>query len=219
MDYRYGFYEERLLPLEAEALGSMPLLRETAEQKQYETETGCDPVSPDGKYAVYIDSAHTHTGDRLYLLDMDTGEKTLLLDGDFDTIPLPDSAVVARYGVSDLEIRFQKGAEAASPLSVVALPYSVSVLCGGRYIFAATIECEDLRAMAPLMGISLKELQADYGIRGFLADPKIVLYGNGEKESLGAFLGSDDDDAVFRFLLSLVDDSFDAGADFEPLEG
>ena len=30
MDYRYGFYEERLLPLEAEALGSMPLLRETA---------------------------------------------------------------------------------------------------------------------------------------------------------------------------------------------
>lgn len=82
MDYRYGFYEERLLPLEAEALGSMPLLRETAEQKQYETETGCDPVSPDGKYAVYIDSAHTHTGDRLYLLDMDTGEKTLLLDGD-----------------------------------------------------------------------------------------------------------------------------------------
>ena len=73
MDYRYGFYEERLLPLEAEALGSMPLLRETAEQKQYETETGCDPVSPDGKYAVYIDSAHTHTGDRLYLLDMDTG--------------------------------------------------------------------------------------------------------------------------------------------------
>ena len=140
---------------------------------------------------------------------VDRKNAPLLLDGDFDTIPLPDSAVVARYGVSDLEIRFQKGAEAASPLSVVALPYSVSVLCGGRYIFAATIECEDLRAMAPLMGISLKELQADYGTKGFYGEKRIMLYGNGERESLGPYFGKEEDEEIIQFLLSLVLDSFD----------
>ena len=76
-----------------------------------------------------------------------------LLDSDFDSVPRPDSAVVSRYGVSDLEIRFQKRAETLSELSVVAIPYSASVIYKDRYIFAAAIECEDLRAMAPLMGI------------------------------------------------------------------
>ena len=132
-----------------------------------------------------------------------------LLDGNFDSIPLPDSAVVARYGVSDLEIRYQKSAECASQLSVVALPYSVSVLCNGHYIFAATIECEDLRAMAPLMGISLKELQADYGTKGFYGEKRIMLYGNGERESLGPYYGKEDDEDITQFLLSLVLDSFD----------
>ena len=140
---------------------------------------------------------------------IDRNSAPSLLGSGFDSIPLPDSAVVARYGISDLEIRFQKMAECASSLSVVALPYSVSVLCAGRYIFAAAIECEDLRAMAPLMGISLKDLQADYGTKGFYGEKRIMLYGNGERESLGPYYGKEEDDEIISFLLSLVLDSFD----------
>ena len=77
------------------------------------------------------------------------------------------------------------------------------------YIFAATIECEDLRAMAPLMGISLKELQADYGTKGFYGEKRIMLYGNGERESLGPYFGKEEDGEIIQFLLSLVLDSFD----------
>ncbi len=132
-----------------------------------------------------------------------------LLDGDFDTIPVPDSAVASRYCAADLEIRFQKGPELVSPLAVVYVPYSVSVLHGGRYIFAATIECDDLRAMAPLIGTPLKELQADYGVKGFYGERRVMLYGNGERETLGPYFGSDDEDEIISFLLSLVLDSFD----------
>lgn len=132
-----------------------------------------------------------------------------LLDGDFDTIPMPDSAVVSRYSVADLEIRFQRGAELVSPLAVVYVPYSVSVIHDGRYVFAATIECDDLRAMAPLIGTSLKELQADYGVKGFYGEKRVMLYGNGERETLGPYFGSDAEDEVVSFLLSLVLDSFD----------
>ena len=132
-----------------------------------------------------------------------------LLDSDFDSVPRPDSAVVSRYGVSDLEIRFQKRAETLSELSVVAIPYSASVIYKDRYIFAAAIECEDLRAMAPLMGIPLKELQTDYGTKGFYGEKRIMLYGNGERESLGPYFGKEEDEEVISFLLSLVLDSFD----------
>ena len=142
-----------------------------------------------------------------------------LMSDDFQTLPARDSGVVRRYGYADMEVLLHKDPRPVSDSTVVVLTHAASVYWKGRLIFAASLEREDLRVMAPLLGMSLKELQADYGIRGFLADPKIVLYGNGEKESLGAFLGSDDDDAVFRFLLSLVDDSFDAGEDFVPSEG
>ena len=141
-----------------------------------------------------------------------------LFESGFDSIPLPDSAVAGKYRAADLEIRFQRGAEAASPLSVVALPYSVSVIFEGRYIFAATIECEDLRTMAPLMGISLKELQADYGTKSFYGAKRVMLYGNGERESLGPYFGKDDEEDIREFLIFLVLDSFDEIEEPEKLE-
>ena len=55
----------------------------------------------------------------------------------------------------------------------------------------------------------IKELQADYGVKGFYGEKRVMLYGNGERETLGPYFGSDAEDEVVSFLLSLVLDSFD----------
>ena len=36
-----------------------------------------------------------------------------------------------------------------------------------------------------------------------------MLYGNGERESLGPYFGKEEDEEIIQFLLSLVLDSFD----------
>ena len=144
---------------------------------------------------------------------IDRNNAPFVSESGFDSVPDPDSAVVARYAAADLEIRYQRGASALSPLSVVYIPHSVSVLCNGRYIFAAAVECDDLRAMAPLMGISLKSLQADYGVKGFYGEKRVMLYGNGEREMLGPYYGGEGEEEIVSFLLSLVLDSFDEIAD------
>ena len=53
VDYRYGFHEERELPLEPGDSGRLALLQKTVARGQTEGETGCDAVSPDGRYVVY----------------------------------------------------------------------------------------------------------------------------------------------------------------------
>ena len=134
----------------------------------------------------------------------------------FPTVPLADSAVVRRYKAGELEIRYHRGAELTGDDVVIYSPYSMTVHYGGRYLFAVSIERDDLRTMAPMMGVPLKELQAEYGVKGFYGDPMITLYGNGEKESLGRYQGENREDEIISFLLSAVLDTFDEVA--EPVE-
>lgn len=127
----------------------------------------------------------------------------------FPTIPMEDSAVVRRYRAGDLEIRYHRGPELAGDDIMIIAPYSMTVHCGGRYLFAVSIERDDLRAMSPMMGIPLRELQSEYGVKGFYGSPMVTLYGNGDKESLGRYQGENDEEEIIRFLLSVVLDSFD----------
>lgn len=75
VDYRYGFHEERELPLEKEIPEGTELLQERMKQ-------GENVVSPDGRYAVLTEREVNSAGIRLYLLNLETGDSTLLLDGD-----------------------------------------------------------------------------------------------------------------------------------------
>lgn len=119
LDYRYGFHEERVLPLETDFPESLHLLQDTVTLGRLEG-GGIDAVSPDGRYAVYIDYTQTHTGARLYLLNMETGEATLLLDGDVEgcsgehyrilTAWSPDSQVLC-YGFCMREISEERARE------------------------------------------------------------------------------------------------------------
>lgn len=138
--------------------------------------------------------------------------------GAFPTVPSEDSAVVRRYRAGDLEIRYHRGAETAGDDVMIAVPYSMTVHRSGSYIFAVSIERDDLRSLSPMLGIPLRELQEEYGVKGFYGEPKVSLYGNGEKESLGGYQGLNDEDEIIRFLLSVVLDTFDEIAEPEEIQ-
>ncbi len=92
--------------------------------------------------------------------------------------------------------------------AMVAITHSVAALRDSHIIFTASLEALDLRALSAALGKSVKNLKNEYGVKGFLAESRIVLYGNGEKEDLGVYLGSERDEDVFSFLRGLFEDSF-----------
>ena len=138
------------------------------------------------------------------------------IEMDFPTLPLADSAVARTYRAGDLEIRYHRNPVLSGSSAMIAAPYAMTVHHDGRYLFAVSIERDDLRAMAPMIGIPLRELQEEYGVKGFYGEPKVSLYGSGEKESLGAYQGLNDEKEIVDFLLSVVLDTFDELA--EPAE-
>lgn len=132
---------------------------------------------------------------------------------DFPTIPMKDSAVKARYSLDGMEIIYHRGPELRGDDVMIYTPFSMTVHYDGVCIFAVSIEEDDLRALSPMLGESIRDLQNEYGVRGFYGKPMISLYGNDEKESLGQYLGSMDEEAVAEFLLSVIYDSFDTAED------
>ncbi len=136
----------------------------------------------------------------------------------FQTIVRPDSAVIKRYKAGDIEMRIHRRPQLSSESAVIDVPLAVTAYIGGRYLFEAALERDDLRAMAPLMGVSLKELQADYGVRGFYGPMHVSMYGEGSKESLGEYHGIDKEESMIEFLLSVVLDTFDEIAEPEEIQ-
>ena len=136
----------------------------------------------------------------------------------FQTIVRPDSAVIKRYKAGDIEMRIHRRPQLSSESAVIDVPLAVTAYIGGRYLFEAAFERDDLRAMAPLMGVSLKELQADYGVRGFYGPMHVSMYGEGSKESLGSYHGMDNEESMIEFLLSVVLDTFDEIAEPEEIQ-
>lgn len=81
LDYRYGFYDPGLFPVgEIMAATGVTTAWEagTPDEQNMETEF----FSPDGKYLLYARGDLSYVGGRLYLMDLESGEEALLLDGD-----------------------------------------------------------------------------------------------------------------------------------------
>lgn len=84
MDYRYGFHEQRYIITE-QMLVYLELWQDNG--RRYGSSIFNGEISPDGRYILFVDNEHTYTGSRLYLLDLETGEEQLLLDGDIMGCP------------------------------------------------------------------------------------------------------------------------------------
>lgn len=114
-----------------------------------------------------------------------------------------------------LDLLFMRNPASLGDDSMVSITHSIAALRDGKMIFSAALESLDLRSLSSALGESVKNLQAEYGVRGYLTPQRIVIYGNGEKEDLGIYLGDKDDEAIFDFLQGLFEDSFVSGFEEE----
>ena len=146
---------------------------------------------------------------------LDKKEASVLTRMDWATLPDTKSAISKREVDEEtgLELVFMRNPQSAGSVSLVMLTHSVAARRDGDMIFAASLEALDLRSLSSALGESVKNLQMEYGVRGFLTPERIVLYGNGEKEDLGVYLGERRDDEIFDFLRSLFEDSFISGSE------
>ncbi len=141
------------------------------------------------------------------LLDKDTDE--ILTASINSNIPNPCKGVVETKTVEGVEIRFLRSAEPIGFNSIFVLPYAVAALRAGKYICAASIEREDLRALAAMLGVSLKSLQEDFGTKGHLMEPQVTLHGGGTSETLGRYTLSMDEETVKAYLYETILDVLD----------
>lgn len=107
-----------------------------------------------------------------------------------------------------LTLIFMRNPSSIGDDSMVMISHAVAALRDGDMIFLSSLDSLDLRALSSALGESVKTLQAEYGVRGFLTPQRITIYGNGEKEDLGVYLGGRDDEEIFDFLRGLFEDSF-----------
>lgn len=83
LDYRYGFYDKGVFPV-GEMMASIGISTAWESGTIDERNFAKTFFSPDGRYLLYTRTDQSYTGGRLYLMDLETGQEELLLDGDVE---------------------------------------------------------------------------------------------------------------------------------------
>lgn len=133
----------------------------------------------------------------------------------FPNIPTPNKGVIKRFKLEGMELSFMRNAIPQNPQSVVSISYSMIVENEGDMLYAISLEKEDLRVLSSMLGVSVKELQQDYGTKGFFGPDHIVMYGDERREDLGLYAGEKSEEAILNYFLEAVYDSFDSAEDAE----
>ncbi len=127
--------------------------------------------------------------------------------------PRAQAGVVKRFRAGDVDILFEKGPGSLAGQDLMYIEYALIALYKGSYRYAVTVEKTDLRSLASSLGLSVKELQADYGTKGFYVEPKVFQYGNGEREEFGPLTEEERDEFILPYLMDILLDSIDSGED------
>ena len=96
-------------------------------------------------------------------------------------------------------------------------PSPLLALYDSRLYCAVSAESLDLRSLASSLGTSVKEVQRDYGTKGFLSEPVLVIYGDGQREELGPVSVELKEEFILPLLMDYILDSLDIPDDPVPL--
>ena len=130
----------------------------------------------------------------------------------------PEKNVRGRWMAEGVELILLKNAIPMGEDSIVYIPWAMVAKEDGRPVFSIQLEKEDLRILSSLTGESLRSLQEDYGTRGFYGALRVNMYGNGCRESLGSYGGSEREEDVVSYLLEAALDILDIVEEAEKCE-
>ena len=145
------------------------------------------------------------------LIDVETS--TIITARDISCAPRAEERVAKRFKAGDVEILFEKGPRSLAGQDLMYIQYALIALYKGQYKYAVTVEKTDLRSLPSSLGLSVKELQNDYGTKGFYVEPKVFQYGDGEREEFGPLAEEEKDEYILPFLMDILLDSIDSAED------
>ncbi len=124
-------------------------------------------------------------------------------------IPSPEKGVVFKRIVEGVEVRLIKDGVPLGANSVVAIPWAAVAIKDGKYIYALSVEREDLRMISLFSGIAVKTLSSEYDVKGYLLEASLMMYMNGEAENLGVFNIEQGEESIKAFLYDSLLESLD----------
>lgn len=128
----------------------------------------------------------------------------------FPNAPSPKARAIKRFASEGISFVLSENPAPIGLAPIVCIPFSLLAFNDDdEYIYAVSIEKSDLRELANLIGVPLKELQEEEGVKGFYSLPHIVMYGDDKREDLGIFQERFTRDNIADILMEYAIDSLD----------
>ena len=128
----------------------------------------------------------------------------------FPNAPAPNSNIIKRFIADGIKLALEQNPSCIGLSPIVDVPFALVALNeDDEYIYSVSIEKIDLRILSSLIGVSVKQLQEEEGVKGFFTSPHIVMYGDGKREDLGVFPGTISIDTIADSLMEYALDSLD----------
>ena len=140
---------------------------------------------------------------------LDTIDITRLDNADWSSLIDRSTGIVRSYHDEEtgMDVTLHKFPQTANDDAMVFVSHALSASLDGTPIFMVQLESLDLRLMSSALGQSLKSVMAEYNTRSYLTPARTLLYGNGDREDLGVYLGEKDDESIFHFMEDILSDS------------
>lgn len=131
----------------------------------------------------------------------------------YSSLPKCDMNVIRHYMAGEVELLVEKNPGTVSGEELVHIPYTVIARYKGKVKAVASVEQTDLRVLSQKLGVSLKELQQEYGARGYLDKGEVYVYGRDLREDYGPYTEADGEEYAAVFLMDIILDVIDSGDD------
>ena len=140
---------------------------------------------------------------------LDTIDITRLDKADWSSLIDRSTGIVKSYHDDEtgMDVTLHKYPQTGNDDAMVFVSHALSASFEGTPIFMVQLESLDLRLMSSALGQSLKSIMAEYNTKSYLTPARTLLYGNGDREDLGVYLGAKDDESIFRFMEDILSDS------------
>lgn len=136
------------------------------------------------------------------------------LDGrEFSSLPVLSYKAAVRWRAGEVDIRLLSCPQTYSLEDLIYVQCALVASVNGKDKVCVSLELENLRAISVKSGESLRSLQKDYGTKGYLVSPRIMVYAAGEREDYGNYADALSEDELVPLLLDILLDVIDSGDD------
>lgn len=132
----------------------------------------------------------------------------------FPSLARGECNVIRRFRAGEWDIVFEKMPQCTGE-DFTYIHFALLAYLDGELYCEVAIESLDLRSLSSSLGESLRELQNEYGVRGYVTKPRLVIYGDERREELEEVTSPLKEELVLPYMMDFLLDSLDCTAEPE----